>query len=161
MNGESCSTASCSLKKWFLSSLLVFVLAMAIDWFVHGYLLMDTYKATANLWRSEEEMQQFFPFCIARHVLQAMIFVALFGCWRAHATLGAVGSKDCPYKKSLGFGLLVGMMIGLQAASSYFYMPIPHQLAVWWLVSEALKWAVVSAALYALMGRCGNQKAGT
>ena len=153
MNG-SCETSKCGTKSWIIGTLVAFAVTMGFDWFVHGNLLMDTYKATAEMWRPEAEMQKFFPFCIAKHVIEAAIFVALYGCWRSKTSCGAIGSKDCPGKKSMGFGLMIGLLLGVSSASSYIYMDIPQSLALSWLAAETAKWSITGMVLGLLSAKC-------
>lgn len=162
MDNQQCpmKTGTCSTKKWFIASIVAFAVTMGFDWLVHGQLLMDDYKATAALWRPEESMKEFFPYCLAMHAAMAMIFAAMYSCWRSKVTLGAVGSKDCPYKKSMGFGLMIGAFVGIHAAGAYMYLAIPGDLAVKWLVAEMAKWALAGAALSALCKGTCTSKAG-
>jgi hypothetical protein len=160
MNNESCSTTKpCSTKKWLIGALVVFVVTMAYDWLVHGNLLMGLYRSIENLSRPYEEMKAMYGYCIAKHALQALLFAGAYGCWRSKVTMGAVGSKDCPYKKSMGFGLWIGLMLGINEASTYIYVPIPANLALAWLATETVKWILAAVALSALCGCCNKDKA--
>lgn len=147
---------SCDTKKWLKTALITFVITFGFDWLVHGKLLMDQYEATASLWRPKEEMEGMMNLCIARHALMALVFSCLYMCWKSKCTMGAVGSPDCPYKKSVGFGLKIGLLLGINAAAAYIYMPIPQELAISWLVAETVKWSIAAVALTAICGRCSS-----
>jgi hypothetical protein len=154
---ETCSTeAKCCPKKWLMVALIAFAATMAYDWYVHGTLLMEQYKATAKLWRPEAEMQAMMNYCIAKHALQAMIFACLFLCWKSRQTFGALFSCACPGRKGFGFGATIGLLLGLQSASAYIYQAIPHGLAISWLGAEVVKWGLAGAILAVLYGRCNK-----
>lgn len=135
----------CNYSKYLTSAALVFVWILALGWLVHGKLLMAQYAATASLWRTPEEMQALLPYHLLRLATLSLVFSVIYHCWRSRITIGAVGSKDCPHRKSFGFGVLIGLFQGINAAAGYIYMPIPATLALAWLADQVLLW--VSAAL--------------
>ncbi len=150
----NCNASKCATTSWLMNAAIVFVFTMGFDWFVHGKLLMDVYEETANLWRTPEAMQALSMYCFAKHAVLALVFSALYACWRAKTTCGKAFSSECHYKKSAGFGLWIGLMLGVNAAASYIYMPIPAPLAVAWLDSEALKWSLAGVILSFFASRC-------
>jgi hypothetical protein len=153
---NSCSTEkkSCCPKKWLMTSVVAFVITFVFDWLVHGNILMDTYTATASLWRPEADMQAMMPLCIAKHALMAAVFTALFLRWKCTQTFGALFSPLCPVRKGFCFGAGIGLLIGINAASSYIWMPIPQSLAFSWLLAETVKWGLVAGILALLCTRC-------
>lgn len=153
---ESCSTTKKS--KWLMASVIAFVTTFLFDWLVHGVFLMDTYKATASLWRPEAEMQAMMPLCMAKHALLAMIFSALFLRWKCTQTFGALFTSLCPVRKGFCFGSGIGLLVGINAAAAYLWMPIPENLAIAWLVSEIVKWGLTGAILALLCSRCSQSK---
>jgi hypothetical protein len=161
---KQCSTSACATKngccpkKWLMTGLVAFVVTFVYDWFVHGNLLMDQYSATAALWRPEAEMNAMFSYCIGKHALEALVFAALFLGWKCHQTFGACFTSLCPVRKGFCFGATVGLLLGINSAAAYIYMPIPQSLAIAWLIAETVKWGAVGAILALFCSRC-NKKA--
>ncbi len=133
--------SECNFSKgWLISAIAVFLFTMGFDWYVHGHMLMDMYKQTASVWRPEGEMQALSHWCFIRHAIVAALLAGAYGCWRDNQSMGKVGSEKCPYKKSmLGFGLWVGLLLGVTEAGSYVYLPIPAKLAQMWFAAELIK----------------------
>lgn len=154
---ETCSTDSACLKKFVITAVAAFALTMGFDWYVHGVLLMDQYTATASLWRPQAEMEAMSGLCIAKHAIQALVFTVLFMCWKKYQTFGACFTSLCPVRKGFYFGGLIGLMLGLNAAASYIWMPIPQSLAIAWGVAEVVKWGLVAGVLAFLCHRCSNK----
>lgn len=81
-------------RKLTLAIVAAFVITFLYDWLVHGKLLMASYKATASMWRPEAQMQAMMHYCIAKHILQAILFSGLLLHWKCSQTIGAVFSAD-------------------------------------------------------------------
>lgn len=123
---------SCAKKcvgKWLLASLPVFIFTFAADFLIHGIWLEPLYKQTAAMWRSEAEMQQYFPLCILFHVMQAVLITALFNKCRGGC------ENVCIVKNGLCFGVIMGLFLAALHSSAYIYMPIPGEMAVKWFIS--------------------------
>jgi len=58
-------------KRFFIAWLVVFIVWFAGDFVVHGVLLHADYASLANLFRREEEAQNFFPLMILAHLLMS------------------------------------------------------------------------------------------
>jgi hypothetical protein len=155
---KSCSTdMSCCPKKWIIAALIAFAVTMAYDWYVHGTLLTDQYKATASLWRPEAEMQAMFNYCIAKHALMAIVFAYLVLRWKCTQTFGALFSNGCPVRKGFCYGATIGLLLGISQASAYIYMPIPQELAINWLIAEIVKWGIAGGVLAYLCNKCSKK----
>ncbi len=118
-----------------ISVVAVFVFLNLYGMLVHGHLLMADYQATANLWRTQEEMQ---TMCIGWLAYYAVLSIILT-CWfkKSRSAFAACSTTSapscCPIKSGgLCFGLKLGLLMGTMMASSYLYMPIPGELAVKW-----------------------------
>src|SRR5689334_4435948 len=60
-------------SRFWISVVVVFVVAMALDFVVHGVLLRADYAAlTPNLFRTPEDGQRYFPFMLLAHVFMAI-----------------------------------------------------------------------------------------
>lgn len=142
MTGECCS------KRGLLLGLAVAVWAWAFDFLIHGKLLMSMYEATASMWRPMSEMQEMGLWCIAYHLGMGILFASGYLCWRKHIVVGAVGSSECPYRKSMGFGLWVGLLLGLPQLMTYMWLPFTSfDLPIAWAVSELVKWTLAGLLL--------------
>ena len=160
---QNSATGTCSIdkkccpKKFLLVAIATFALTMLFDWLVHGILLMDTYNATASLWRPQAEMEAMMPYCLLMHGTQALVFSALFLGWKKYQTFGPIGKCGCPGRKGFRFGALVGLLIGLHAAGAYIWQPIPENLALAWLAAETLKWALTAGILALMCASCATR----
>jgi len=115
-----------NVKRYFITSLVGFIFVFVYDAIVHGHLIMPLYDETADLWRGEEEMGQYFPL---------MIMVQLF----MTAILAYIFTRHYE-DKGIGEGVRFGVMIGLFVAIGWFgmiaYMPIPITLAGAWFAAS-------------------------
>lgn len=141
MSGKCCS------KNFVLSAIVITAYGWLFDFLVHGKLFMHMYVDTAALWRPDSEMQQMMPFCIGYHIVIAFIITGGYLCWRKRITIGPVGSSECPYRQSMGFGLWLGLILGLSAATTYIFLPMPGKLALVWLGANTVKWVIGGALL--------------
>lgn len=164
---DSCTTETCGTGKkvcWFqrllIAAIAAFVMSMVYDCFVHGSLLADAYKASASLWRTDEEMKALFPLCLGSHFVEALLFSMLFIHWRKHQTFGAYCTPQCPVRRGFIFGIKVGALLGVSQASSFIYSPIPQDIAISWLIATTLKWALIGAVL-AWMSKCYDKNKAT
>ena len=112
-----------------LASISGFVFTFLYEWVFHGMLLQDAYKATANLWRHPEQMENFFPYTIAYQVI--FVIFAAFLFTRNYEVKG-IG-------EGLRFGLFLGLFMGMIMSSFYFYMPIDKTLALSWLTGAVIE----------------------
>ena len=87
-------------KKFWISTLVIFVLAMATDFLLHGVLLHGDYAQLPNLMRTEADSQHYFGWMIFAHALIAGAFVWIY----------QRGREEKPF---LGQGLRFGFVIAL------------------------------------------------
>lgn len=134
------------MKTCLISVVAVFAFLFGYDWLVHGQLLKADYEATASLWRSQEEMQKMFVWCIAYHAALAIVLTCWFKKVRAcHAACKTECSTEaattcCPIKSGgLCFGMKVGLLLGITHASSYIWLPIPAALAIKWFIASLVQ----------------------
>ena len=108
------------MKKIVLGSLAVFVAWFVLDFIIHGLLLGETYKATAELWRPQAEMKM--------GVMQVVRLIAA-----VTFTLIYVLVKPKSVGVGLKYGLLFGVAVGIgMGYGTYSVMPIPYSLAHSW-----------------------------
>ena len=65
-------------KKFFISWALIFVVWMVGSFIVHAVLLQGDYMQLPNLFRTEKDSQQVFPFMILAHIMMAGAFVWIY-----------------------------------------------------------------------------------
>jgi len=65
-------------KRFFVAWLVVFVAWFVGSFVVHGLLLHDDYAKLTNLFRSEAQSQQFFPWMILAHVMLSGALVWIY-----------------------------------------------------------------------------------
>ncbi|MDE3060547.1 MAG: hypothetical protein KGJ06_06010 [Pseudomonadota bacterium] len=154
MENNQCSSQGC-LGKWISSSIVVFVLLFIMGYLIHHVWLMPIYQQTAALWRPMGQMQQFFPLMLGYYAGLSVVIAALF-CKVSKAKMAAcageeaecrIGGKHCPIKYGICFGVLIGLLMGIQSAGAYIWMPIPSELAIDWLIGNVVQGIVIGVAL--------------
>lgn len=147
----------CCSKKHVTSAIAVAVFIWLFDFLVHGNLLKETYQATAHMWRPESAMMDMMWMCIAYHLAMAFVVTVGYFCWRENVTTGKVSGPNCPFRKSAGFGMWVGVLLGLPQLMTYMWLPLDNaELPISWALSEFAKWTLaglVLAKLYEMKGK--------
>lgn len=136
-------------KKFFIAWVAIFVVWMCGSFIVHGVLLHDDYAKLPNMFRSETDSQQFFPFMILAHVIMSGAFVWVY----------ARGVEAKPW---LGQGIRFGLVIALLAVVPtyliyYAVQPMPGMLVVKQTVLDGVLLLVLGAVV-AFLSR--NEKQG-
>jgi hypothetical protein len=131
-----------NVNRWVLASVVVTLVVAILEMIIHGFMLQQTYQATASVWRPESEMQKLGPLMWLGYAVFAPFFVWIY----AHG----IDAKEDALGQGIRFGLMFG--IGLSAMSSlvwYAVLPIPQNLAFsWFLAGVAVYTAAgVAAAL--------------
>lgn len=156
--------SECNKKACVISFIAALAFVFGYDWFVHGQLLKADYEATASLWRTPEEMEQFWPWCIAYHIALAAILTCLFKKFRKGVLACCPDSANtcCPIKTGgLCFGVKIGLLLGIVHASSYIWLPIPGSLAIKWLLTGLGQGIGVGVILGIISGKFSGGSCGT
>ena len=131
-----------NLKRFVAGSLLVFIFIFFFEFFLHGFLLEDTYKGIPQLMRSEEEMLKRFQWIVAGEFLMSVIFCFIF----------AKGYENRGIGEGVRFGILVGVGFGVsEVLIQYAVHPFPNNLIVSWLIGypiEMILAGCIIAAVY-------------
>jgi hypothetical protein len=127
-------------KRWLLAALAGFVTYAVAEMLIHGMLLQSTYEATASLWRPKEEMESLMW---AMWLSEAIVALVMAFVYSKGYEVG---------KNGLGQGLRFGFYISLILAApgslgSYFAMPIPASLAVYWFIATVVSVTAVGGAI--------------
>jgi hypothetical protein len=132
-------------KRFWISVVVVFVVAMALDFGVHGVLLRADYAAlTPQLFRGEAEAQRYFPFMLLAH-----FFIAVGVTW-----LYRVGRSDRPWPgQGVRFGLAISLYAVVPTCLVYYAVqPLPPMLVGKQIVLETIA-AVVLGLVAAAVNR--------
>jgi len=128
------------VNRMLLAIVAVFIAWSALDFIIHGVLLMPIYEATADLWRPMDEMNM--PLMYAVTLVFTVCFVLIYVL--------------LVERRSLSSGILYGTLFGLATGvsmgfGSYTYMPIPLTLAVGWFFGVLAELIVAGAIAGALL----------
>lgn len=136
-------TKSCT----WLAAIVAFVVLWGFDFLWHGKLMMDTYLATATLWRPEAEMQALWQYCILYHGILALVFTVSFSL---------MGSGTC-FIKGIKNGALIMAPLAASTLMVYISQTIPADILKMWALGYLAQGAVTGFAL-ALAINLGSKK---
>lgn len=134
--------------KFFVSSLVVFIVWMAGSFVVHGMLLHDDYAQLPNLFRPEADAQRYFHLMILAHVIMAGAFTWIY----------ARGMEAKPWlAQGLRYGLAIALLTVVPLYIIYYVVqPMPGMHVVKQIVFDGILTLVlgtVVAFLYRGQGR--------
>lgn len=117
-------------KRFLTAWVVLFIAWMAGSFVVHGTLLHADYESVPNLFRPEEEAQQYFPLMILAHVILAGAFVWIY----------SRGVEDAPWVgQGLRFGLAVALLTIVPTYIIYHVVqPMPGSIAVKQIVFDGI-----------------------
>ena len=119
------------MKKTAIATVAGFVLQMGTNYLLHGVILMSSYAATANLWRTDEAMAQ------RRWILFVGTFIFVLGAVLIYQR-GA--ERKSPVGQGIRFGILLALVSTVPASLfEYVTTPIPHRLAFHWIIAESIQ----------------------
>lgn len=132
------------MKRFFGAVLAVTAVIAVIDMVLHNVILMDVYKQTMHLWRSEAEMKALFGWIWAGYPVFALVFVRIFakGYEKNKPGLG----------QGLRFGILAGFLVFAATNMMYYaVMPLPAALPIAWFLGgmvECMAGGIVAGWIY-------------
>lgn len=112
-----------NVKRWWMAAVAVFAFIFASDMVIHGWWMGETYKQTAHLWRTEEEMQQFMGW-----MLMGQFLIAFFMTW-----IFAKGWEGKGWGEGFRFGILMGAFTVSQMFIQYAVSPLPANIFWSWV----------------------------
>lgn len=117
-------------KRFLTAWLTIFIAWMAGSFVVHGVLLHQDYSTLPNLFRPEEEAQQYFPLMLLAHVILAGAFVWIY----------SRGVEDAPWAgQGIRFGLAVALLTIVPTYIIYHVVqPMPGSIAVKQIVFDGI-----------------------
>ena len=132
-------------RKFVVSAVTMFVLAMVIGFVVHAVMLHGEYAKLPNLMRTEADAQQHFGYLIFAHVLFALGFTWIYLQGRS-AAKHWVG-------QGVRFGLAIAVLTTIPTYLIYFtVMPFPSDLVAQQIVLDSIG-VVLLALVLAWMNR--------
>ncbi len=104
-------------KQFFIGWIVVFIAWMAGSFLVHGILLHADYAALPNLFRPEDQAQEFSHFMLLAHIIMAAAFVWIY----------QRGVDDKPWMtQGLRFGIAVALLTAVPSYMIYYVVqPMP------------------------------------
>lgn len=136
----NCPLTGCPLKSVILSTIAVFVTVFAFDYVFHTIIMMPDYEITAQLWRTPEDMAQYFPYITLSQLLRSLGYAGLF-----MMLCKCVGG--CTMLMGIRFGIIAGILIGSWSVSSYSFMPVPLQIPLKWFAGDLVQGILVGVVL--------------
>ena len=119
------------LKRIIPAALAVFVTWSVMDIIIHGVILAETYKATAQLWRPMGEMKMGLMHVVM--LITALVFVTLYARFVDKKSVGT----------AVRFGLLFGVGTGISMGfGTYAVQPIPEKIAFTWFLGTVAETTV-------------------
>ena len=117
-------------KKFLISWLVVFVVWMAGSFAVHGTWLQQMYAGFPNLFRTQEDTQQYFYLMLLAHIIMAGAFVWIY----------QRGAEDKPpITQGLRFGAAIALLAVVPTYMIYFVVqPISAALAMRQTIGDAV-----------------------
>ncbi len=132
------------VRYFWLPALAVFITIFVFEFVFHGILMMPSYKATAALWRGEEQIQVLYYIGIIRQFGTALIVTALYRhIWFLKFLCGM--RSFC--KSGIMFGLKIGVLLGITQAGFYAYMPIPEDIVIAWFIGQIVLGLLIGIVL--------------
>lgn len=115
-------------KKFLLSVVVVFVVAMASGWVVHGLLLGQDYAKTSLFW-----------YIVLAHVLFAVAFVWIY----------VKGKEDRPFlMQGIRYGVALAVLMTLPIYLTYYAVqPLPGALVVKQIVLDTIGMIVLGVVV--------------
>ena len=129
-----------NIGRWGLCALLGFVFIFGYEYAVHGILLADIYSATSDLWRSADEMKDFYMYSTVLQIMSASALAYIF----------ALNYEDKGLGEGWRFGVIFGVIFAILGAAPYAWMPIPEVLALFWAVAAFVK-LIVLGLIFSLL----------
>jgi hypothetical protein len=126
-------------RKFWISAVVMFLMAMAFGMLIHGGMLHDEYAKLPNLMRSEAEAQKMMGLMIVAHVSIALAFTWIY----------MKGKEARPWLgQGARYGLAVALMTSVPMYLIYYVvMPFPSDLVAQQIVFDSLGFVAMGIVL--------------
>lgn len=128
-----CPVTGINIPRMLITAIAGFGFIFLFEYVLHHQFLMETYKATPDLWRAPETMGEFFPWLVLLQFMFVAAIVKIFALF--------VNSSNL--KKATMFGLMIGGLVAIVVFSFWVFMPISLELAGWWAVGAIVEGTVL------------------
>jgi hypothetical protein len=117
-------------KKFWISVVVAFVIAMGGAFLVHEMLLKSDYAQISNLMRTEADAQNYFPFMLGAHVIYAIAFAWIY----------RQGVSSAPWlTQGIRYGVAVALLTTFPMFLIYYSVqPTPGILATKQIVFDSV-----------------------
>ncbi len=125
-----------------LAVLAGFAFLFATDFLIHGVWLAGDYKASAALWRPEDEMRRRIIILLFAQFICSLSFLYIWARtgWRRRTLFDGCS-----------FGFWMGLFQQVTTFVLYAVMPLPRDLALKWLIAgmvQAVLFGALASVLY-------------
>jgi len=129
-----------NVKRYILAAIAVFLVSQALEYLIHGVILMSTYESLEELWRPDMESKMWIYPVIG--AIWSLLFTYIF----------IKGREGRGLMEGVRFGVVIGLFVGIPMAyGTYAMIEIPYSLALqWWIYTliECIILGVIAAAVY-------------
>ncbi len=125
-----------NITRWFIASIVVFIIIMALEFMYGNVCLKKYYEETSNLWRAQEDVKMWMVW------IADLIFAFLF-CY-----IYTKGYEGKGWAEGLKYGLLIGLLMTIPMSMiMYAFSPIPGKLAFYWFLTGMFEYLVCGLVL--------------
>ena len=137
------------MKKIMIGFVAVFIAMSVCDYLVHGIILSESYKATANLWRPDMQSKMWIYTLIS--LIGAYFFSYIF----------SKGYEGKGIAEGMRYGLFIGiwMSVGM-AYGTYGMIAIPYGMALQWFlygVLEYILYGIILAVIFGMKNKSASE----
>ena len=130
------------MKKLLIGFVAVFITLEVLDAVIHGVILMSTYMAMQNVWRTDM-MAKMWVLHVVK-LLTAFFFTVIF----------SKGYENKGIMEGVRYGFYMGAIIAAGfALGSYASFPIPHMLAIHWFLFTLAEYIIAGVVVALIYGR--------
>lgn len=130
------------MKKMLIGFVAVFITLEVLDFLIHDVILMSTYMAMQNVWRTDMMAKMWVLHFVK--IATAFFFAMIF----------SKGYENKGIMEGIRYGFYVGMIVASGFAfGSYATFPIPHTLAIHWFVLSLVEYIIAGVVIALVYGR--------
>jgi hypothetical protein len=117
-------------NRLLISVVVMFILSMALGFFVHGYLLVQEYSQLTSLFRPQQDQANHFPFMLLAH-----IFIAFGFAW-----IYIKGKEEKPFlTQGICFGMAIAVLTTIPNYLIYYAVqPMPGLIVFKQIVFDSI-----------------------
>ena len=126
-------------KRLVLAIVAVFAGIFVTDFLIHAVWLRQNYLDTANLWRTEDDMNKHFGYLLFGQFLAAVAFVMLWA--RGFA---AISHLRC----AVLYGLFMALFSQAHTIISYAVQPLPGIIPLKWFIAGVIQGVLLGLLVF-------------